>query len=140
MPRRSILVVVSAGQLAAQAVGQAVALRRRLHYDLVPLGWRGSAEHVGRDSWLLGTALSAPAAMLVTQAVATAVLHRRPSAVSAHTLGFLGWAMVGGLLGERVVRRRVLGGEWEPVESPVAALGLAGAGVMAVLGLGTDPR
>ena len=136
---RRALVTVSAAQLAVQVVASAVAVRRRRHYDFVPLGMRGSPDTVARDSLLLGTSFSAPATMLAAQAAATAVLRRRASPVAASTLGFLGVAMIGGYLGERMVQRRLLRGEWDPVESPLAAAGLGGAVVMAVLGLGTQP-
>jgi hypothetical protein len=43
--------------------------------------------------------------------------------------------MIAGYLGERVVQQRLLRGEWDPVETPIAAAGLAGAAAMAVLGL-----
>jgi hypothetical protein len=135
MSKSHALVAVSAAQLGLQAAGLAVTLRRRLSYDFVPLGWRGGP---GQTSMLTGSPFSAPGPMVVAQAAAIAVLRRRPSPLAARTLGFLGWAMIAGSLGERVVQRRLLGGEWDPVETPVAAAGLAGAAVMTVLGLGRD--
>jgi hypothetical protein len=134
------LVAVSAAQLAVQVVANAVAIRRRRHYDFVPLGMRGSPDTVARDSLLMGTSYSAPVVMLVTQAAATAALRRAPTPVAGRALGFLGWAMIGGYLGERMVQRRLMAGEWDPVETPLAAAGLGGAAVMAWLGLGRTPR
>jgi len=133
---RRALIAVSAGQLAVQACALAVGVRRGLAFDYVPLAWRSSGDAVARDAMLLGTPISAPAAMLLTQAVATTVLRSRPSPVAARTLWFLGWAMIAGYLGERQVQRRLLEGEWDPIETPLAAAGLAGAAAMTVLGLG----
>ena len=137
MGTRRTLVAVSAAQLAVQVVATAVAVRRRRHCDFVPLGLRGSADTVARDSLVMGTSFSAPAVMLAAQASATAVLRRGPNPLAARTLGFLGWAMIAGYLGERMVQRRVISSDWDPVETPVAAAGLGGAVVMALLGLGT---
>jgi hypothetical protein len=134
------LVAVSAAQLAVQVVANAVAIRRRRHYDFVPLGMRGSPTTVARDSLLMGTSFSAPVVMLAAQVTATAALHRAPNPLAARTLGFLGWAMIGGYLGERMVQRRLIAGDWDPVETPLAAAGLGGAVVMAGLGLGPTPR
>jgi hypothetical protein len=64
--------MVSAAQLATGLVGMAVAVRRRHQYDFLFL--HGHPDHVARDTVLLGTAFSAPATMLVAQAVATARL------------------------------------------------------------------
>ena len=66
MAPRQALVAVSAVQLAAGVAGQVIALRRRHPYDTPLMG--GRPEHVGRDSFLSGTALSAPVVMLVAQA------------------------------------------------------------------------
>jgi hypothetical protein len=137
---RRALVAVSAAQLAVQVVANVVAIRRRLHYDFVPLGMRGSPDAVARDSLLMGTSFSAPVVMLTTQAIATAALHRAPAPVAARTLGLLGGAMIGGYLGERMVQRRLFTGEPDPVETPLAATGLGGAVVMAWLGLRSAAR
>ena len=72
----ALLVRVSAAQLAAGLAGQALAIARRAHYD-IPFG-TGRPEHVVRDSFVMGTALSAPVDMLAMQAWATARLSRRP--------------------------------------------------------------
>jgi hypothetical protein len=134
MPTRRALVAASTAQLAMQAAGLAVTLRRRLRYDFVPLGWRASADPTLGESLLMGTPFSAPGVMLAAQLGATAVLRRRASPAAARTLGLLGGGMIVGYLGERVVQRRLIGG-WDPVETPVAAAGLAGAALMAALGL-----
>ena len=135
MSSRSALVRVSSIQLATQLVGLVVALRRRRYFDFVPLGWRGSPETVGRDSVLTGTALSAPGVMLAVQVAATARLGRAPSLLAGRCLGFLGWANIAGYLGERLVRQRLTPGGWDPLESPIAAVGVAGALGMTALGL-----
>lgn len=111
-----------------------LAIRRGHTFDL-PF-WHGQQSAVGRDSLLIGTALSAPAAMLVTQAGATAALLRRPDApVPARVLGGLGAAMVAGHLLERLVRRRLRPSGWDAAESPMVIAGLTLAAAMAWLGL-----
>ena len=79
-------------------------LRDRRSFDITLLRWRGRPELVAHDSWLLGTGLSAPVAMLVTQAVATVRLAAGPSQVATRTLGGLGATMAGGYLIERELR------------------------------------
>ena len=101
MRTRPVLVAVSTAQLAAGMAGQFVALRDRRSFDIALIGWRGRPERVARDSWLLGTGLSAPVVMLATQAVTTSRLAAGPSRRAARTLGVLGAAMAGGYLGER---------------------------------------
>lgn len=64
-----LLAAVSAAQLAFGLSGMAVAVRRRRAFDL-PF-WQGQEATVGRDSLLMGTALSAPVTMLGAQACAT---------------------------------------------------------------------
>src|SRR4051812_36327035 len=76
MALREALVAVSAVQLATGLAGQVVALRRRHPYDTPIMG--GRPENVGRDSFLSGTALSAPVVMLAAQAWAVRRLHDRP--------------------------------------------------------------
>jgi hypothetical protein len=129
-----LLAVVSAVQLGAGVAGMALAIRRRHAFD-IPC-WHGRESAVGRDSLLMGTALSAPAVMLVTQAGATAALVRRPDAAApARVLGGLGAAMVGGYLAERLVRRRLRPSGWDAGESPIVIAGASLAAVMAGLGL-----
>jgi hypothetical protein len=132
------LAALSAAQLVVGGLGQAVALRRRLPYDVTVLRMQGRPENVERDSWLLGTALSAPVAMLAIQGIATARLSRGASHTAARTLAVLGTAMVGGYLGERVVRERLRPAGWDAVETSVAATGLVLAAAMAALGWSAD--
>jgi hypothetical protein len=128
------LAVVSAVQLGAGLGGLVLASRRRHAFDL-PF-WQGQESAVGRDSLLMGTALSAPAAMLVTQAGATAALLRRPDAAApARVLGGLGGVMVAGYLLERLARRRMHPSGWDAAESPMVVTGLSLAVAMAGLGL-----
>lgn len=130
MTRRRLLVLASAAQLAAGAAGMTIAIQRRRAYHFLFL--RGSPDTVGRDSVLLGTALSAPMPMLVTQLVATvAVAQRRCDSLAATMLSALGAAMVPGYLGEAIVRERIRPGGWDRLESPTAVAGLALAAAMA---------
>jgi hypothetical protein len=132
---------VSAAQLAAGLGGMALAIRRRRAFDIA--FWHGEESTVGRDSLLMGTALSAPVVMLGAQACATAALVRRPSLAAERVLGGLGSAMVAGYLSERLVRRRLLPSGWDAAETPVVTAGVSLAAVMALLGLcsaGTQPK
>jgi hypothetical protein len=134
MKANRLLAAVSAVHLGAGLAGVALAVRRRRAFDIP--GWRGQQSTVGRDSLLMGTALSAPAAMLVTQAGATVALLRRPDAPApARVLGGLGAAMVAGYLVERLGRRRLHPSGWDAAESPTVIAGLSLAAAMALLGL-----
>ena len=134
MKANRLLAAVSAVQLGAGRGGMALAIRRRRAFDIP--GRRGQQSAVGRDSLLMGTALSAPAAMLVTQAAATMALLRRPDAAApARVLGGLGTAMVAGYLLERLGRRRLRRSGWDAAESPIVIAGLSLAVAMALLGL-----
>ena len=134
MKANRLLAAVSAVQLGAGLGGMALAIRRRRAFDIP--GWRGQQSAVGRDSLLMGTALSAPAAMLVPQAAATIVSLRRPDAAApARVLGGLGTAMVAGYLLERLGRRRLRPSGWDAAESPIVIAGLSLAAAMALLGL-----
>lgn len=133
--RRRLLVAVSVVQLCAGLAGQALALRRRIAFDIAVLGWRGSANHIGRDSILLGTGLSAPGVMLATQAVATVHLARYESPPAARTLGVLGGLMTGGYPVERAVRTALRPGGIDPVLAPVIVIGTGLGVAMAALGL-----
>jgi hypothetical protein len=124
---------VSAAQLAFGVSGMAVAIRRRRAFD-VPF-WHGQESTVGRDSLLMGTALSAPVIMLGAQAWATAALARCPNPAAERVLGGLGAAMVAGYLSERLVRRRLLPSGWDAAETAVVTAGMSLAAVMALLGL-----
>jgi hypothetical protein len=140
MTRRGRLATVAAGQLGAGGLGLAVAIRRRHAYDFLLFPFRGSPEHVVRDSVLMGTALSAPATMLVTQAVATVLLARGnltggDTGPADRVLGVLGAAMVAGYLGEALVRRRLRPSGFDPLETPLVTTGVVLAATMAGLGL-----
>ena len=132
-----VLVAVSAAQLATGVGGLALALRRRHAFD-IPF-WRGQPSAVGRDSLLMGTALSAPAVMLGAQAGAIAALLRGPSPAARRLLGGLGAAMVAGYLAERLVRHRLAPSGWDAAESPVIVAGISLAAAMALLGLRGRP-
>ena len=131
--RSRALAAVSAVQLVAGLVGLRRALQGRHAYEFLWL--RGKPEHVGRDALSLGTALSAPGPMLAAQAAALAVLSTRDDPRAELVLGGLGAAMVGGYLGERLVRTRLTPAGWEPFESTVAITGMSLAAAMAALGL-----
>ena len=132
-----VLAAVSAAQLAMGIGGLALALRRRHAFD-IPF-WRGQPSAVGRDSLLMGTALSAPAVMLGAQAGAIAALLRGPSPAARRVLGGLGAAMVAGYLAERLVRHRLAPSGWDAAESPVIVAGISLAAAMALLGLRGRP-
>jgi hypothetical protein len=130
------LTAVAGVQLAIGLAGLAVAIRRRRPYDF--LGVRGDPSHVTRDATWMGTALSAPAPMLVAQAwaawrVGRAGSHRVEG--ERLVLGGLGAAVVGGYLGEALVRRRLRPAGWDRVESPIAGAGVTLAVAMAALWL-----
>ena len=132
MAPRQALVAVAAVQLATGVAGQVIALRRRHPYDTPIMS--GRPENVGRDSFLSGTALSAPIVMLAAQAWAVRRLRSRPGDGARRTLGGLGVTMVGGYLMERLCRARLTPGGFDPVETPVVVVGLLGAATMGVLG------
>ena len=132
MTPRQALVAVSSAQLAAGVAGQVTALRRHHAYD-TPL-MSGRPEKVARDSWLQGTALSAPVVMLAGQAWATARLRTAPRDGARRALGGLGVVMTAGYLMERLGRHRLTPRGFDPVETPIVVAGLAGAAAMGVLG------
>jgi hypothetical protein len=129
MKGNQVLVTVSAAQLASGLCGMALAIRRRHAFD-IPF-WHGQESSVGRDSLLMGTALSAPVVMLAGQAGGIGALLRRPNPAAERLLGGLGAAMVAGYLAERLVRRRLVPSGWDKAESPVIAAGIVLAGAMA---------
>ena len=137
MERSLLLAGISVAQLGAGVLGMALAIRRRHAYRFFML--HGDRHRVARDAMGMGTALSPPALMLVSQAAATARLLRTRSALAERVLGSLGACMVVGYLGEDLVRRRLRPSGWDTVESPLAALGLALASAMAVAGLREAP-
>ncbi|MGY2085485.1 hypothetical protein [Blastococcus sp. SYSU DS0539] len=132
MAHAPALVRAATIQLAAGLAGQVVALRRRRSFDVPFL--TGSPEHVGRDSWWFGTAISAPSYMLGSQAWAVVRLLRDPTDDRARrALRLLGTGMVGGYLSERLCRRRLTPTGLDPVETPIVALGFGGSVAMALL-------
>ena len=131
--RQRALTAVSGLQLAVGLVGLGTALRRHHAYEFLWL--RGDPDHLARDAVIMGTALSAPGPMLAVQGAAIAAVARRPDSQAQRVLGALGAAMVGGYLGERLVRERLTPAGWEPFESTVAIAGLGLSAAMAALGL-----
>ena len=136
--RSRLLAAVSVAQLATGVAGLVVALRRRHPYDVFWM--HGRADTMARDAILRGTALSAPVSNLVAQAALTAVVARRPGRGAARALGGLGALQVAGYLGERLVRRRLRPSGWDPVETPLAVVGIGLAGAMAALGSQAERR
>jgi hypothetical protein len=132
---RRILVAVSAAQLGTGIAGQVLALKRGLAFDIALVGWRGRPDRVARDSWLLGTGISAPVAMLTIQGAATARLALGPSAAAARALGMLAAAMIGGYLIERETRTALAPGGSDGIVTPVVAAALGLCVPMAGLGL-----
>lgn len=133
MERSLLLAGISVAQLGAGVLGTALAIRRRHAYGFLML--HGDRDRVAREALGMGTALSPPAVMMLTQVAAAARLLRTRSASAERVLGFLGAGMVVGYLGEDLVRWRLRPSGWDTVESPLAAIGLALASVMAVAGL-----
>lgn len=133
-PSRS-LATLSAAQLACGLAGYYVAVNRGHPYDV--LGVQGREDRVGRDSVLIGTAMSAPVTMLVTQGAMTVVLADGPNRRAQRVLGTLGAAMVAGYLGERLVRLRLTHSGWDKLESPIVIAGITLAAAMASVGLRT---
>jgi hypothetical protein len=131
MAHRRALVAVSAVQLAAGLVGQVVALRRRRPYD-VPF-MHGSPDHIARDSLWFGASYSAPVYMTGSQAYAVARLASGPDERARKMLRLLGTSMIGGYLVERFNRKLLTPSGFDPVETPIVVVGLAGAVAMAVL-------
>ena len=131
MSSHPALVAVAATQLAAQAAGHVVALRRRRHFD-VPF-MTGSPEHMVRDWLWFGTAYSAPSYLVAGQAWAIARLLQGPDDRARWVLAWLGTGMTLGYLSERWNRVRIRPGGFDPVETPIVAVGWSGAIAMAVL-------
>ena len=129
-----MLVVASGVQLLAGVAGQALAVRRRLAFDIALIGWRGRPERIEHDTVLLGTGLSAPMTMLATQGAATLRLVLRPDPLAERVLGMLGAAMVAGYLVEREFRAAVAPSGWDLAATPIGVTGIGLAAVMARLG------
>src|SRR3954453_16121890 len=118
------LPTVAAAQLAVGLTGAAVGIARRRFYDV---GFRhGDPQHMWREALVNGTALSAPAYMLATQAVATRSTTRDPAnKTGGRALGVLGVLMVAGYLAESRVREVLRPRSWDAVETPLAVAGVA---------------
>jgi hypothetical protein len=134
MSRRP-LVAISVAPLAAGAVGQLLALRRGLAFNIAGIGWKGQPDRVATESLLLGTGLSAPVTMLAAQAAVIAHFAATGSQNSARALGVLGAAMARGYLVEQEFRTALTPVGWDRAVTPVAAAGFALALSMARLGL-----
>ncbi|TQN40975.1 hypothetical protein FHU33_0327 [Blastococcus colisei] len=132
MAHTSSLVRASALQLAAGLAGQLVALRRQRAFDIPFL--QGDADHVARDSWWIGTALSAPSYMLAAQTWAVIRLAGGPDDRARRVLRLLAAGMVPGVLLERRTRGLLRPRGFDPVETPIVIAVLAGAVAMLVLG------
>jgi hypothetical protein len=98
-----LLGVTSAAQLGMGLVGLRKALHDGTEYDLGFL--RGSPATTKRDLWFMGTNLSAPAWMLLAQALATVLLTTRHRSRAAKALGILGVMMSLGYPAEKSVRQ-----------------------------------
>jgi hypothetical protein len=96
----------------------------------------GRRDAIGRQSLLMGTALSAPVCMLALQAVATAALARGPNPAATRALGGLGAVMVPGYLVERLTREGLRRGAWDSAELRITLAGLLLAASMAALAAG----
>ncbi|WP_142460329.1 hypothetical protein [Geodermatophilus aquaeductus] len=131
MVQRRWLVAVTSVQLAAQAVGHVVALRRRRHFDVPFL--TGSPDHLVRDWLWFGTAYSAPPYLLALEVWALGRLLRGPDDRAVWVLRWLGTGLTAGYLSERDSRVRVRPGGLDPVETPVVVAGWGGAAALAVL-------
>ena len=131
MVRRSTLVAVSSTQLAAQLAGHAVAVRRRRHFDVPFL--TGSPEHIVRDWLWFGTAYSGPPYLLGLHVWAVTRLLRGPDDRASWALRWLGTGLTLGYLSERWNRVRVRPAGFDPLETPVVAVGWGCAVAMAVL-------
>jgi hypothetical protein len=130
---RDTLPTVAAAQLAVGLTGAAVGIARHRSYDVGFM--HGDPEHMWRDAVVSGTALSAPAYMLATQALATRETTRNPRNTTARrALGVLGALMVAGYLGEAHVRAVLHPSAWDAVESPLAIAGIGLAAAMAAQG------
>ena len=128
---RQLLTTVSAAQLVSSVLGMALALRRRYSFDVSFM--HGHPNNVARESIFQGTALSAPVTTLVAQAIATAVLSRRPSPIALRAIGVIGAFDVPGYLAERLVRRRLTPAGWDPLESPLILTEISLAAAMPLL-------
>jgi hypothetical protein len=130
---RHLLVVISTAQLGV--TGQLVAVREGRSFEI--FRWHGNPEDVVRDSWFIGTGLSAPVSMLAVQVAAIAILARRASRPAAAALAGLGLMMVVGSLLENKIRSAIRDAGADRVVTVIAGLGLALAVGMVVVGVPT---
>lgn len=133
MRTRQLLVVISIAQLAVGVAGQLVAIRQGRSFEI--FRWQGDPRRVARQSWFMGTGLSAPVHMMSVHAAATAVLVRRRSQRAAGTLGTLGAFMVAGCLVENRFRSAVRRPFMDPVVTAIGGGGFVLAIAMAVMGV-----
>ena len=124
---------ISAAQLLAGVAGHLIAVRQHRAFDVAVIGWRGRPDRVARDSWLIGTGLSAPVVMLAAQVVATARLALGPSPAASGTLAGLGVVMSCGYLVEQEFRNAVSPAGWDRRVTPVATTGFVLAVATAVV-------
>lgn len=126
----TVLAVASTLNLLFSVVGFRKALKEKIPYDIGFM--KGSAEHIARDQITLGSALSPPTLMMVTQAAGTARMFKNRGTGAASLLGVLGLAMSIGFSMERVFHESVR----NPNRSitPIVAGGELTAIVMAILG------
>ena len=127
------LAAVSTAQLLSGLAGLPIAIRRQLPSNPVFVDIPFPTAHIARDSVLFGTARSAPGIMMVTQAAATASLVTSPGPRARKMLGVLGAIMVFGYLVER--DSPLWPGHGGRLDTPLYAVGLAGALAMARMGL-----
>ena len=97
--------------------------------------WHGDPKRVARESWFIGTVLSAPVVMMAVHVAATAVLVRRRSRRAPGTLGTLGATMVAGSLIENKLRSAMRRPLKDPVVTAVGGTGFILAVAMAFLGV-----
>jgi hypothetical protein len=135
MRTRPALVAISATQVVAGVAGHVIAVREHRSFNVALIGWRGRTDRVARDSWLLGTGLSAPVVMLTAQVVFTTQLALSSSPRATRILGVLGAAMSGGYLIEQEFRDALSPGGWDRHITPVAAAGFVLSVSMAFVGL-----
>jgi hypothetical protein len=129
-----LLVVISVAQLAVGVAGQLVAVRQGRSFEI--FRWHGDPKGVARESWYMGTGLSAPVDMMAVHAAATAVLVGRQSRRAAGTLGTLGATMAAGYLIENKFRSAMRRPGKDPVVTAVGGAGFILAVAMAVIGVG----
>ncbi len=132
---RRLLVACSAAQVLAGVAGQVLAVRRGLAFDVAFTPWSGRRDRVGRDAWFIGTGVSAPAAWLTLEAVATAQLARADDRRLRRVLGAAGAATAVGYLVERETRTALRPRGSDPLVTPVVLAGLAASAAAAWLGL-----